>query len=133
MCPHRTWVSDGRIQFTDVAIRYHDGMPFALKYLNLDVLPGKRVGIVGRTGAGKSSLMKSLLRTVELNTGKILIDGIDISRLSLHALRSNVTFIPQTPFLFEGTIRENLDPLYSTDLEMLRALEEVELADLVSR
>lgn len=66
----------------------------ALRQFNLDIQPCGKIGIVGRTGAGKSSILKSLLRTVELNTGSILLDGVDISKISLYALRTNVTFIP---------------------------------------
>ena len=105
----------------------------ALRFLNLDIDSRAKIGIFGRTGAGKSSLVKSLLRIVEVNTGRILIDGVDVSKLSLFALRSNITVIPQTPFLFEGTIRENLDPHGSSDLELWEALEEVELAEFVGR
>jgi ABC-type multidrug transport system fused ATPase/permease subunit len=85
-----------------------------------------KVGIVGRTGAGKSSILQGLFRLVELSEGEIDIDGINIKELGLHIIRKNISFIPQAPFLLQGTIRENMDPFNEkTDEEVIKVLEEV--------
>lgn len=114
-----TWPREGAIVFRNVTMRYREGLPLVLKGLSITIKPHEKVGIVGRTGAGKSSLLSVLLRLVELESGSIEIDGRDISGLGLHYLRSAMAVIPQDPVLFSGTIRSNLDPfnLYS-DLEL---------------
>jgi ABC-type multidrug transport system fused ATPase/permease subunit len=101
-----------------VMCAYREGTPNVLRGVNFSILPGQRIGIVGRTGAGKSSLIAVLLRLLEVNSGSIHIDGIDISTLGLHELRSKISVIPQSPFLFSGTLRENLDVFseYTDDL-----------------
>lgn len=83
-----------------------------MKGLDLNIYPGEKVGIVGRTGAGKSSLVTAILRLVELESGAIYIDDVDCSKIGLNALRSKVSVIPQDPVLFSGTIRTNIDPFY---------------------
>jgi ABC-type multidrug transport system fused ATPase/permease subunit len=84
-----------------------------LKNINIVISPGEKIGIVGRTGSGKSSLMLGLLRIIEASAGKIYIDGIDTGTLSLEELRSNMNIILQEHFLFTGTIRDNVDPTHS--------------------
>jgi len=128
--PAQDWPQVGNILFNDVHMRYRPGLPLVLKGLDVGIQGGERVGIVGRTGAGKSSIMSCLFRLVELDGGHITIDGVDISKISLHDLRSRISIIPQDPTLFKGTIRSNLDPLNEhTDLEMWNALRQANLVD----
>jgi ABC-type multidrug transport system fused ATPase/permease subunit len=101
---------NGRIEFKNVQMRYRPNLPLVLKGLTLAIPAGARVGVVGRTGAGKSSIMVALMRLVELSAGRIEIDGEDVSKLGLHLLRSKVAIVPQDPVLFSGTVRSNLDP-----------------------
>lgn len=108
--PKASWPAHGRIVIKDLYARYRPNLEDVLKGLNLEVNPGEKVGIVGRTGAGKSSLMLVLLRLVEPRSGQILIDGYDIQRLGLRQLRSKLAIIPQDPVMFNGTLRRNLDP-----------------------
>ncbi|KAF8247575.1 hypothetical protein K440DRAFT_294896 [Wilcoxina mikolae CBS 423.85] len=118
-----SWPEHGAIEFRDVAMRYRDGLPLVLKNLTLSIPGGSRVGIVGRTGAGKSSITATLFRLVELTAGSILIDGVDISTLGLATLRSKLSIIPQDPTLFKGSIRSNLDPFQQhSDADLLSAL-----------
>jgi ATP-binding cassette, subfamily C (CFTR/MRP), member 1 len=105
-----TWPSNGEIQFKHVSLRYRPGLPRVLKELNLTIPGRAKVGVVGRTGAGKSTLMTALMRLVELDGGNILLDGIDTRPVGLRKLRSNIAVIPQDPVLFSGTIKTNLDP-----------------------
>ncbi|KAF6199542.1 hypothetical protein GE061_007568 [Apolygus lucorum] len=127
-----TWPEQGKINFVDVSFRYKKGGPKVLENLNFTVLPMEKIGIVGRTGAGKSSLISALFRMAELE-GRIEIDDVDTSVISLHTLRSRISIIPQDPVLFSGTLRKNIDPFneYSDD-KLWTALEEVELKDVVS-
>ena len=104
------WPANGEIVFKSAKLRYRDNLPLVLKGLDITIPAMSKVGIVGRTGAGKSTLMVSLLRIVELSSGSIEIDGVDISQVGLKLLRSNIAVIPQDPVLFSGTIRTNLDP-----------------------
>ncbi|KAK6465013.1 hypothetical protein DFJ63DRAFT_332456 [Scheffersomyces coipomensis] len=117
--PPKEWPASGYIEFKDVSLRYRDNLPLVLKDLNLNIYPGEKVGICGRTGAGKSSIMTALYRLTELEKGSITIDGLDISKMGLHDLRSNLSIIPQDPVLFQGSIRKNLDPFESYKDEVL--------------
>ncbi|KAL1964629.1 hypothetical protein VTN77DRAFT_6803 [Rasamsonia byssochlamydoides] len=122
------WPQEGRIEFTDVQMRYRAGLPLVLRGLNMDIRGGERIGIVGRTGAGKSSIMSALFRITELSGGSIKIDGVDIATVGLHDLRSRLAIIPQDPTLFRGTVRSNLDPFNEhTDLELWDALRKADL------
>lgn len=113
------WPSDGKIVFSNCFLRYRKNLPCVLKGFSLEIPPLSKVGIVGRTGAGKSTIMVALLRLVELSGGQITIDGVDISQISLQHLRSKIAVIPQDPILFSGTIRTNLDPFDHFETEQL--------------
>lgn len=104
------WPSQGEIEFKDVELRYRPNTEVVLRKLNFKVSPGEKVGVVGRTGAGKSTLSMALTRIVELMGGKIEIDGVDISKLDIADLREQITMIPQDPVMFSGTLGYNLDP-----------------------
>ncbi|KAJ4249461.1 ATP-binding cassette transporter yor1 [Fusarium torreyae] len=124
----KSWPEKGEIVFDNVEMRYRAGLPLVLSGLTMHVKGGERIGIVGRTGAGKSSIMSTLFRLVEISGGKISIDGLDISTLGLHDLRSRLAIIPQDPTLFRGTVRSNLDPFHEhTDLELWSALRQADL------
>ncbi|EMP36462.1 Canalicular multispecific organic anion transporter 1 [Chelonia mydas] len=122
--PPPGWPSKGEIQITDYQVRYRPGLELVLHGLTCDIGSTEKVGVVGRTGAGKSSLTNCLFRVLEAAGGKIVIDGVDISTIGLHDLRQSLTIIPQDPVLFSGTLRMNLDPFdqYS-DEEIWKALE----------
>jgi ATP-binding cassette subfamily C (CFTR/MRP) protein 1 len=123
-----SWPEKGEIVFNHVEMRYRAGLPLVLKDLHLHVKAGERIGIVGRTGAGKSSIMSTLFRMVELSGGSINIDGINIAEVGLGDLRQRLAIIPQDPTLFRGTIRSNLDPFGEhTDLELWSALRQADL------
>jgi len=124
----KDWPARGEVQFINAKLRYRQGLPLVLKGLDILIPAASKVGIVGRTGAGKSTLMVALLRIVELDSGKILIDGFDHKNLGLALVRSKIAVIPQDPVLFSGTIRTNLDPFeeYSNE-RLLDALTRVGL------
>ncbi|XP_039751037.1 multidrug resistance-associated protein 1 isoform X1 [Pararge aegeria] len=129
--PGSTWPETGALQLERLSLGYREGEP-ALRDLTCAVAPRDKLGIVGRTGAGKSTLTLGLFRIVEAMSGKILIDGIDISTIGLHQLRSRITIIPQDPVLFSGTLRMNLDPFgVYTDDEIWRSLEHAHLKTFV--
>jgi ABC-type multidrug transport system fused ATPase/permease subunit len=122
------WPQNGRIEFNDYSCRYREGLDLVLRGVNATIEPMQKVGIVGRTGAGKSSLTLGLFRIIEAAGGSIVIDGQDISKLSLYDLRSKLAIIPQDPVLFGGTLRENLDPFNQFDDNTLwQALEHAHL------
>ena len=110
-------------------LSYRPELPDVLREMSVTIRPGEKVGIVGRTGAGKSSLLVALFRIVELKAGSISIDGVDISSVPLETLRSRLSIIPQDPVLFSGTLRHNLDPLgqYS-DAQLAAVLRQCSLA-----
>uniref|UniRef100_A0AAR2M1E5 ATP-binding cassette, sub-family C (CFTR/MRP), member 10 n=1 Tax=Pygocentrus nattereri TaxID=42514 RepID=A0AAR2M1E5_PYGNA len=129
-----SWPEHGRVEFDGAVLAYRPGLPNALDGVSFVVMPGERVGIVGRTGSGKSTLFLTLFRMVELNQGQILLDGEDISRVGLSQLRSKLAIIPQDPFLFSSSVRENLDPSgCHLDHRILDALEQCHLGDVVRR
>ena len=105
------WPTSGTIELDDLKVRYSPNLPMVLKGINCTFPGGKKIGVVGRTGSGKSTLIQALFRVVEPSSGRIVIDGIDISQIGLHDLRSRLSIIPQEPTLFQGTVRTNLDPL----------------------
>ena len=120
-----TWPEHGAIEFRNVSMRYRPGLPLVLRNLSLTIPGGSRVGIVGRTGAGKSSITATLFRLTELVSGSILIDGVDIAGIGLETLRGKLSIIPQEPTLFKGTVRTNLDPFQQhSDETLLSALRE---------
>ncbi|KAL9928611.1 multidrug-Resistance like Protein 1 isoform 6-T8 [Glossina fuscipes fuscipes] len=120
----RNWPNEGRVVFENFKVRYREGLDLVLKGISFTINGGEKVGIVGRTGAGKSSLTLSLFRIIEAAGGRILIDDVDISTLGLHTLRSRLTIIPQDPVLFSGSLRINLDPFeVKKDEEIWKALE----------
>ena len=132
--PPKGWPVSGRIQFKEVTLRYAPLLPPALYLVNLDILPGERIGVVGRTGAGKTSLLSALFRLVDdsLVEGSIFIDDIDIRTLTLTDLRSRLAIIPQDPLIFTGTIRSNLDPFdQHPDHTLWTALEHAYLKDAI--
>ena len=126
--PPGNWPSQGAIQFFKYTTRYRPDLDPVLQDLTFNILPGERVGIVGRTGAGKSSLALALFRGIEADSGKIVIDEVDIGLIGLQDLREAITIVPQDPTLFTGTVRSNLDPfgLY-TDEEIFSTLRRVHL------
>ncbi len=113
------WPSEGEIHFDNVSLRYNNAEEPILKKVTFTIKPKEKIGIVGRTGAGKSSLITALFRLAEPE-GKILIDGIDSKRIDLHELRSKISIIPQDPVLFSGSLRKNLDPNGEYDDNLLR-------------
>ena len=130
--PPPTWPQHGQLQISNVSFKYRPDLPLVLRNITIDIEGGQKVGIVGRTGAGKSSLISTLLRLVELEEGEIVIDGLNISQIGLADLRSAVAVIPQDPVLFQGTVRYNIDPFDKhTDQEVWRAIEESNLKEKV--
>ncbi|CAO3570724.1 unnamed protein product [Mortierella alpina] len=132
------WPMEAKVTFTDMSLTYPRGDGPVLKNITLDFKAGEKIGIVGRTGAGKSSLIGALFRLVETDTGMpphrggISIDGIDISQIGMHDLREKMAIIPQEPFLFRGTLRFNLDPTSQhQDADIWAALEAAELKRMV--
>ncbi|CAL5345401.1 unnamed protein product [Camellia sinensis] len=132
--PPPGWPSSGSIKFENVVLRYRPELPPVLHGLSFTVPPSDKVGIVGRTGAGKSSMLNSLFRIVELESGRILIDGYDIAKFGLTDLRKVLGIIPQAPVLFSGTVRFNLDPFSEhNDADLWEALERAHLKDVIRR
>lgn len=128
--PSQEWPPSGLVEYRAVSARYAAHLNPVLRDLSFHVQPLERVGIVGRTGAGKSSLALTLLRGLEIESGQILIDGLDTKTVDLRALRSRLAYVPQDPTLFAGTLRLNLDPYNEhTDKKVLDALTRVGLLD----
>ncbi|KII68210.1 Multidrug resistance-associated protein 1 [Thelohanellus kitauei] len=131
--PEPTWPQRGCIKFTNYSCKYRPHLPDVLHALSFTIEPSQKVGVVGRTGSGKSSLLLSLFRMIERSEGSIEIDGVNIDEIPLERLRSSLTIIPQDPFLFHGTLRQNLDPanLYN-DSDILKAIELSQLSNFVN-
>ncbi|XP_060602679.1 multidrug resistance-associated protein 1-like isoform X1 [Ruditapes philippinarum] len=122
--PHADWPQNGSVEFRDYTTRYRDGLDLTLKGISCQIRAGEKIGIVGRTGAGKSSLALSLFRLIESAGGSIVIDGHDIADIGLHDLREKLTILPQDPTLFSGSLRENIDPFGKfDDASLWKALE----------
>uniref|UniRef100_A0A3B4FJA6 ATP binding cassette subfamily C member 3 n=1 Tax=Pundamilia nyererei TaxID=303518 RepID=A0A3B4FJA6_9CICH len=131
--PPPEWPMQGNVEFNDYSVRYREGLDLVLKDITLRVKGGEKIGIVGRTGAGKSSMTLCLFRLLEAAGGEITIDNVKISEIGLHDLRSKLTIIPQEPVLFSGTLRMNLDPFEKySDEEVWKALEHSHLHKFVS-
>ncbi|KAJ8954550.1 hypothetical protein NQ318_000784 [Aromia moschata] len=130
--PPKFWPEKGVIEFRNMCLRYSPNDPYVLQNLNFKIKSSEKVGIVGRTGAGKSSLIAALFRLTNIE-GKILIDNINTKEISLAVLRSKISIIPQEPVLFSGTLRKNLDPFdeYNDDV-LWNALSEVELKNAIA-
>lgn len=129
---NKEWPKDGIIEFKDFEVRYREGLDLVLKGISFVCNSQEKIGIVGRTGAGKSSMTLSLFRLIEAASGKIVIDDINIADIGLHSLRTRLSIIPQDPFLFSGSLRMNIDPFSSyTDDEIWIALEHAHLKAFV--
>jgi ATP-binding cassette subfamily C (CFTR/MRP) protein 4 len=129
--PEKSWPHNGEIVIRDLCLTYYAGGPQVLKKVNANIRPREKIGIVGRTGSGKTSLMSCLFRLVDWE-GDIVIDGIPINTIGLHDLRSKISTIPQEPTLFSGTVRRNLDPFgQRSNDELWRALGEVQLREAI--
>ncbi|XP_043693690.1 ABC transporter C family member 3-like isoform X1 [Telopea speciosissima] len=132
--PNREWPSQGKVDIVDLQLRYAPHLPLVLPGLTCTFPGGMKIGIVGRTGSGKSTLVQALFRVLEPVAGHIWIDGINISKIGLHDLRSRLSIIPQDPTMFEGTLRSNLDPLEEyTDEQIWEAVDRVQLGDEVRK
>uniref|UniRef100_A0A9J8BNT1 ABC-type glutathione-S-conjugate transporter n=1 Tax=Cyprinus carpio carpio TaxID=630221 RepID=A0A9J8BNT1_CYPCA len=131
--PPPDWPPKGNVEFIDYSVRYREGLDLVLRNISLEVKGGEKIGIVGRTGAGKSSMTLCLFRLLEAAGGEIVIDEVKISEIGLHDLRSKLTIIPQEPVLFSGTLRMNLDPFEKySDEEVWKVLELSHLKKFVS-
>lgn len=127
-----SWPETGSIEFQNYYVKYRPTTELILKNLSFTIRDRERIGIVGRTGSGKSTLCLSLLRILEADSGKILIGGKDIAELGLQTLRSAITIIPQDPTLFEGTLKFNLDPYNKLSKEeLMRAVQKAHLDQIL--
>lgn len=126
--PRTTWPERGEVEFKDLSLRYAPDLPRVIKNVSFSVPGCSKVGIVGRTGAGKSTIITALFRFIEAETGSIVIDGVDIASIGLESLRRAIAIIPQDPTLFSGTVRSNLDPFEEySDESIFEALRRVHL------
>ncbi|XP_041456122.1 ATP-binding cassette sub-family C member 10-like [Lytechinus variegatus] len=128
------WPKRGVVKFSNVQFSYREDHPKALSGVDFETRPGEKIGIVGRTGSGKSTLFLVLFRMVKIQEGSVTIDGVDLSQLSLEDVRSKLAIIPQDPFLFSASVRKNLDPVGQfSDSELWSVLKKCHLEDVVSR
>ncbi|CED82203.1 metal resistance protein ycf1 [Phaffia rhodozyma] len=126
--PRESWPEEGAIEFNNYTTRYRPDLPACVSDVSISIKPAEKIGVCGRTGAGKSSLTLALFRVIEATAGSIFIDGVDIGTIGLHDLRSKISIIPQDPQLFEGTLRENIDPIGQyTDTLIWEALSHAHL------
>ena len=126
------WPSRGEIVFQDFGVRYRDGLDLAVRDMTAHIREKEKIGVVGRTGAGKSTITLSLFRIIEAATGRIFIDDVDIACVGLHELRSKLTIIPQDPVLFSGSLRNNMDPLTrNSDQQLWQCLEACNMKNFV--
>ncbi|XP_038694117.1 putative ABC transporter C family member 15 isoform X2 [Tripterygium wilfordii] len=132
--PNPEWPMEGKIELRELHVQYSPTLPMVLRGISC-IFPGKKkIGVVGRTGSGKSTLIQALFRVVEPSRGQIVIDGLDISKIGLQDLRSALGIIPQDPTLFQGTMRHNLDPLQQhSDQEIWEVLNKCRLAEIVRK
>lgn len=127
------WPSSGAIKFEDVCLRYFPGAPLALRHVSFTIADAEKVGVVGRTGSGKTTMLMALFRMFKLAKGRILVDSVDISSLPLELVRSSIAIIPQEPVMFKGTVRSNLDPFGElSDADLWEALSLVSLRKSIS-
>ncbi|KAJ1995291.1 hypothetical protein GGI25_002304 [Coemansia spiralis] len=130
--PKQSWPEKGHIEFQNYSMRYRPELDLVLNDMSFSVCDNEKIGIVGRTGAGKSSISQALMRLVEPADGKIMIDNVDIASIGLFDLRARISIIPQDPALFIGTIRDNLDPLHQySDDEIWGAVQAAQIGDLL--
>ncbi|RFU31112.1 hypothetical protein B7463_g5220, partial [Scytalidium lignicola] len=128
------WPSRGAVEFRNITASYNPEIPPALTNLSFSIMPGQKVGIVGRTGSGKSSLLLTIFRMLDLSLGSIVIDGVDISTIPRQEVRSKLIALPQDPFFLSGTVRSNADPMGIVDDErIVTALRKTELWDVIER
>jgi ABC-type multidrug transport system fused ATPase/permease subunit len=131
---NKDWPKYGAVEFKNVVLKYRPNLEVALKNLTFETKPGEKIGVVGRTGAGKSTICLSLSRIVEIIEGCILIDNIDIRELPLNEIRSRITVIPQDPTMFTGTLKYNLDPENKYDDEKcVSLLRRAKLEELLNK
>ncbi|KAG7444271.1 metal resistance protein YCF1 [Guyanagaster necrorhizus] len=130
--PDVPWPSKGEVEFSHYSTRYRPDLDLVLKDITMTIKPKEKIGVCGRTGAGKSSLLLALFRIIEPAEGTIFIDGVDIAKIGLHDLRSSISIVPQSPDLFEGTLRENIDPVGEhADADIWVALGQAHLKNYV--
>ena len=129
--PPEHWLHEGNITFQDVSLTYYPGGPQVLKRINLSIEGGSKIGVAGRTGAGKSSFVAAIMRMPD-SDGEIILDGVGIKDINLREARRCISLLGQTPVLFSGSVRKNLDLMEQfKDADLWRALEDVQLKDFV--